>query len=96
MGEVVVVLLGWEGDYSMHFAVADGPNHCPGCVPQAAAPCSTKLCIENGAAGSSAKSWMILRSSSLPAPIVVLQSVTKSIMLLLSRRWEQPASSQSQ
>jgi hypothetical protein len=39
----------------MHIAVAEGPNHSPGCFPHATAPCSTNLCIEKGAFGSSAK-----------------------------------------
>ena len=38
----------------MHRAVADGPNHSPGCLPQAAAPCSTNRWMENGADESSA------------------------------------------
>ena len=54
--------------YWMHLAVADGPNHSPGCFPQAEAPCSTKRCIEKGAIGSSAKSDSILRSSSCLRP----------------------------
>ena len=40
---------------SMQLAVAEGPNHCPGCLPQAVAPCWTKRWIEKGARGSSAK-----------------------------------------
>lgn len=39
----------------MQLAVADGPNHWPGCLPQAEAPCWTKRWMEKGAAGSSAK-----------------------------------------
>ena len=48
----------------MHLAVADGPNHSPGCFPHADAPCCTNLCIENGALVSSANNLKILRSSS--------------------------------
>jgi hypothetical protein len=40
--------------YCIHLAVAEGPNHSPGCFPQAEAPCSTKRCTEKGAFGSSA------------------------------------------
>ena len=39
----------------MQLAVAEGPNHWPGCLPQAEAPCWTKRWMENGAEGSSAK-----------------------------------------
>lgn len=47
----------------IHLAVADGPNHSPGCFPHAEAPCSTNLCIENGALESSANNPRICRSS---------------------------------
>jgi hypothetical protein len=40
----------------MHLAVAEGPNHSPGCLPHADAPYFTNLWIENGASGSSANS----------------------------------------
>lgn len=40
-------------------AVAEGPNHWPGCLPQEVAPWWTKRCMEKGAAGSSAKREMI-------------------------------------
>lgn len=53
----------------MHLAVAEGPNHSPGCFPHAFAPCSTNLCIENGALGSSANNDNILRSSSRFCPL---------------------------
>jgi hypothetical protein len=49
-------------------AVAEGPNHSPGCFPHAVAPCSTNLCIENGAFGSSAKSDINRLSFSLCCP----------------------------
>ena len=39
----------------MQEAVAEGPNHWPGCLPQAEAPCWTKRWMEKGAEGSSAK-----------------------------------------
>jgi hypothetical protein len=55
--------------YSMQRAVAEGPNHSPGCLPHADAPCSTNLCIEKGALGSSAKSEIILRSSYTSWPL---------------------------
>lgn len=47
----------------MQLAVADGPNHWPGCFPQAVAPCWTNRWIENGALGSSANRDMIFASS---------------------------------
>lgn len=50
--------------YCMHLAVAEGPNHSPGCLPQAAAPCSTNLWMEKGAFESSAKRESRRRSSS--------------------------------
>lgn len=40
--------------YCIHSAVADGPNHSPGYLPQHSAPCLTNRCIENGAPGKSA------------------------------------------
>jgi hypothetical protein len=40
----------------MQLAVAEGPNHSPGCLPHADAPYSTNLWREKGAWGSSAKS----------------------------------------
>lgn len=33
----------YENTHCMHLAVALGPNHSPGCFPQASAPCSTNL-----------------------------------------------------
>lgn len=39
----------------MQEAVAEGPNHWPGKVPQAEAPWETKLWMEKGAEESSAK-----------------------------------------
>lgn len=47
----------------MHLAVAEGPNHSPGYLPQADAPYCTNLCIEKGALGSSANKDNIRRSS---------------------------------
>ena len=47
----------------MQLAVAEGPNHWPGCLPQAEAPCWTKRWIEKAARGSSAKSDAMLASS---------------------------------
>ena len=47
----------------MHLAVAEGPNHSPGYLPQAVAPWRTKLCIEYGALGSSANRDRISFSS---------------------------------
>lgn len=41
--------------YCIHDAVAEGPNHSPGYLPQCSAPCLTNRCIENGASGKSAK-----------------------------------------
>jgi hypothetical protein len=58
----------------MQRAVAEGPNHSPGCFPHAVAPCSTNLCIEYGALGSSANSDKIFRSSSCAEPR--LQSIS--------------------
>jgi hypothetical protein len=52
----------------MHCAVADGPNHSPGCLPHAVAPCSTNLCIEYGALGSSANKDSIVRSWLMEEP----------------------------
>ena len=52
----------------VHLAVAEGPNHSPGCFPQAEAPCSTNLCIENGALGSSANREISCRSSFCRVP----------------------------
>lgn len=52
----------------IHLAVADGPNHSPGCLPHAEAPCCTNLCIENGALVSSANNLRIRRSSSSRDP----------------------------
>ena len=37
--------------YCMHLAVAEGPNHSPGCLLQDSAPCWTNRCIEKGASG---------------------------------------------
>lgn len=39
-----------------HLAVALGPNHSPGCLPHASAPCSTNLWMLKGASGESANS----------------------------------------
>jgi hypothetical protein len=58
-----------RGTNCMHRAVADGPNHSPGCFPHAEAPCSTKLWIEKGARGSSANSDISFRSSRLCASL---------------------------
>lgn len=47
----------------MQLAVADGPNHWPGCFPQAVAPCCTNRWMEKDALGSSAKRETISPSS---------------------------------
>ena len=47
----------------MQLAVAEGPNHWPGCFPQVSAPCWTNRWMENGALGSSANSDTTLLSS---------------------------------
>lgn len=52
----------------MQRAVAEGPNHSPGCLPQADAPCSTKRWIERGAEASSAKRAIRSRSVSMSWP----------------------------
>jgi len=54
----------------MHRAAADGPNHSPGCFPQADAPWRTNRCIENGASGSSANNDSKRVSSSVFAPLL--------------------------
>ena len=52
-----------DNTHLMQLAVAEGPNHWPGCLPQAVAPWSTNLWIENGASGLSANSEITLLSS---------------------------------
>lgn len=54
--------------YCMQRAVAEGPNHSPGYLPQATAPWRTKLCNEYGARGSSAKRARIFCSCSTATP----------------------------
>lgn len=54
--------------YCIHSAVAEGPNHSPGYLPQHSAPCLTNRCIENGACGESANRESSRDSSSLLTP----------------------------
>lgn len=84
--------------HSMHLAVADGPNHSPGCFPHAEAPCSTNRWIEKGARGSSAKSDSRRVSSSSLVPrrhsIPEQGTLVGKQILLCSVSWN--TSSQSQ
>lgn len=52
---MVVSYGGGETDLRQR-AAALGPNHSPGCFPQACAPCSTKRWMLKGASGVSANS----------------------------------------
>ncbi len=65
----------------MQLAVAEGPNHWPGCLPQDEAPCCTNLWIEKGALGLSANrdtsllsSWALLfvRRQSRPICSIII------------------------
>ena len=71
----------------MHRAVANGPNHSPGYLPQAVAPYLTKLCRENGARGSSANraimSFSASRSVSRLHSIPLLLVVTLVVYFIL-------------
>lgn len=57
----------------MQLAVAEGPNHWPGCFPQAEAPWWTNRWMEKGALGSSANMARILASAS-PEEVLLRQS----------------------
>lgn len=71
----------------MQRAVADGPNHSPGCLPQAAAPCLTNRCRENGAEGSSANNDSICFSSLVDWPVRQSRPSLSIASVLASKLW---------
>lgn len=62
------VVFSFSVSYCIQSAVAEGPNHSPGYLPQRSAPSSTKRCIENGASGKSANKESSRISSSALVP----------------------------